>query len=58
MRGTHRASYCPAISMDKYEADFVDGDDAKRRAAVKQLTKATELGIWKETVNAPDWSVT
>lgn len=48
-------TYAPAISMDEYRDDFLSGDEAQRKAAVKRLTKRMELELHKMTVNAPDW---
>lgn len=43
--------------MEAYEEDFINGDDAQRKATVKRLTRDTELEIFRQTVNSPDWCV-
>lgn len=50
-----RYRYGKAIEMAQYDDDFLSGDEAKKRLAVKRLTRQMELEIRQMTVNAPDW---
>jgi hypothetical protein len=43
--------------MDDYQEDFVNGDDAVRKTAVKRLTRKIATEVQEMTVNAPDWCV-
>lgn len=47
-------TYGPVIDPTQYADEFFSGEGAKK-AAVKKLTKAIELEMYKMTVNAPDW---
>jgi hypothetical protein len=48
-------TYCPPITTDRYEKEFLSGGDAAKKAAVKRLTRDIELELYKTTVNGPDW---
>ncbi len=50
-------TYGPVIPMEDFKDDFLNGDEALRKATVKRLTKRMELEMHKMTVNAPDWDV-
>jgi len=43
--------------MDDYSKDFLSGDDAAKKLAVKRLTLKIGTDMKQMTVNAPDWSV-
>ncbi|KAI0267041.1 glycerol-3-phosphate-acyltransferase [Gloeopeniophorella convolvens] len=43
------------ITMDPYIDQFLEGDEASRRAAVKRLTRTIESQLVGLTINAPDW---
>ncbi|KZT29092.1 glycerol-3-phosphate-acyltransferase [Neolentinus lepideus HHB14362 ss-1] len=45
----------PPITIDPYREQFLKGDEAERRAAVKRLTRDLEAGLIQFTINAPDW---
>jgi hypothetical protein len=41
--------------MDDYAKDFLSGDDAAKKLAVKRLTRKIGTEMRQMTVNAPDW---
>ena len=43
--------------MDAYHDDFISGDEATRKLAVKRLTRKIDLESRMMTVNSPDWWV-
>ena len=43
--------------MDAFEEQFMSSEDGLSRLAFNDPTPTIEMALWRQTVNAPDWSV-